>query len=88
MLKKPGTTLIRAAPRRRKEAVNVVAPTPIPARPAPARLRGSVAGLLAAGAALGVGELVTGLFRGAISPVIAVGECFLSLINSKNFLFF
>ena len=53
--------------------VNIVTDT-APARPAPTRLKGSAAGLLAAAAALGVAELVSGLFRGAISPVIAVGE--------------
>src|SRR4051812_12235793 len=44
-------------------------------RPPPlAPLRGAAAGLLAAGAALGVAELVSGVMAGAPSPVVAVGN--------------
>lgn len=39
-----------------------------------ARSRGAVAGLAAAIAALGVGELVTGFVRGTTSPVVSVGN--------------
>ncbi|MGZ4680881.1 MAG: molybdopterin-dependent oxidoreductase [Acidimicrobiales bacterium] len=47
-----------------------------PGAPAPSRRwwQGSLAGLVAAGAALGVAQLVSGLIRGTTSPVVSVGE--------------
>lgn len=36
--------------------------------------QGALAGLVAAGAALGVAQLVSGLLRGTTSPVVSVGE--------------
>ena len=44
------------------------------AMPSPARARGALAGVLAGGVALGVGELVAGIGRSRRSPVIAVGD--------------
>src|SRR5580704_3404530 len=80
-------TVIRSRSRRGLERCPVVA---WPAKPAPWRHRiksmrmsrrdrrsaglGAIAGVLAAGTALGVGQLVAGLTGASGSPVVAVGE--------------
>ena len=58
----------------RNDAGGPAGPDEAAPRPRPAgRVAGAVAGLLGAGAALGVGELVTGLVRGTERPVVSVG---------------
>jgi DMSO/TMAO reductase YedYZ molybdopterin-dependent catalytic subunit len=46
---------------------------------APSRIAGAIAGLVAGGAGLACAELVTGIFPGASSPIIAVGDTIIAL---------
>src|SRR5262249_27478288 len=43
------------------------------------RLRGLLAGAVAGGAALAIGELISGLLPGAPSPIVAVGQLLIAL---------
>lgn len=53
--------------------------TPVHATPRPSRATAALAGVVAAGVSLGVGELGAGLLLGAPSPLVAVGSMLVDL---------